>query len=67
MFDVLLAKDVLCNDTPTYLIKDGTKCQVRFCGKFYPVIIMGTGATNVRVDVHVKWFIALTGDYTAMC
>ena len=29
----------------------------RFCGKFYPVIVMGTGANNVLVDVHTcKWF-----------
>lgn len=52
MFDVLQAKDVLCNDTPTHLIKDGTKCQGRFCGKFYPVIVMGTGANSVIVDVY---------------
>ena len=31
------------------------------------VIIMGTGANNVIVDVHVKWLIALPGEYTVMC
>ena len=46
MYDVLPAKDVVSDDTPPYLIKEGTKCRGKYSGKFYPLLVLAAGVFN---------------------
>ena len=42
MYDVLPAKDVVSDDTPPYLIKEGTKCRGKEFWKVLPHTCSGS-------------------------
>ena len=42
----LPAKDVVSDDTPPHLIKEGTKCRGKYSGKFYPILVLAAGVFN---------------------
>ena len=52
MFDVLPTKDVVCEDTPAYLINEGTRCQGKFSGKVYPILILAAGMSIISMCIH---------------